>query len=498
MKKFKVIVILILLVVAIAFIIHSYGALKEKFLNGFINRSVVSFCERKYKTKLFIGNIKGNIFTNIYLENILLERIKGLPEELQIKARSVRFHYNLIDLIRRNPKVEAQGLELRLGKIQLPLKFTQQGDVVTLVCDRRYLYLNQIEQVVFLKNDLTLKGLCELSGILVLKQFKPKLFDMQLICNNLEIIYGQIAKAKLNITLSLKGESSIPHLGGAIYVNEAEYYTEVGKVAIAGLSEFGVLDGFFIDVSVKGKDIKIKNKTLNTQVKADFKLRKEPLQKPYLVGEIESVKGTYIAYQNKFKITKGLIMFAGNVNNPAKMDMAAETRVSRYKISATVKGTLKDSRLELSSNPSLPRNEIVALLLFGRRIEKLDALEKKKLVGIEEMRDSLLAKLFLGKAEAKIAQVIGVDDFSVQPTINSQSPMQQIPSIEMGKYIEGDKLYGTYKIHPNQSIGQKPMQTAGGEYQINENIKVKGEHSFSDSIKVSQEDKIAIEFQWKF
>jgi len=71
-------------------------------------------------------------------------------------------------------------------------------------------------------------------------------------------------------------------------------------------------------------------------------------------------------------------------------------------------------------------------------------------------------------------------------------------SVEVGKYIQEDKMYGTYKIQPAQSIGQKPIQTAGGEYKLNGNIKVKGGRSFSESIKLPQEDKVVIEFQWKF
>lgn len=498
MKKFKAITLFILFIAVIVFVIHSYGALKEKFLNGFINRSIVSYCERRYKTRLFISNIKGNILTNIYLENILLEKIQGLPPELQIKAKSVRFQYNLIDLIQRNPKVEAQGLELQLAKIQLPLKFTQQADVITLVCDKRYLYLNQIEQFVYLKNDLILKGLCELNGILVLKQLKPKLFDVQLVCDNLELISPQTGKAKLNVALSLKGESSLPHLTGSILVNEAEYYAEIGNVRPVELSMLGILDKFFVDVTLKGKEIKVKNKTLDTQLKADIKLKKIPSEQPYIIGNVESVKGTYFAYQNKFKITKGLIIFEGNGNAPAKIDFAAQTRVNRYKIFATVKGTFKDSRLELSSYPALASNEIVALLLFGKRITNLYTSEKNQLLSTREMADSLLAKLFLGRAEAKIAKMIGVDDFSMQPSLNLQSQKQPMPTVEVGKYIQEDKMYGTYKIQPDQSIGEKPIQTAGGEYKLNGNIKVKGERSFSESIKLPQEDKISIEFQWKF
>jgi len=43
----------------------------------------------------------------------------------------------------------------------------------------------------------------------------------------------------------------------------------------------------------------------------------------------------------------------------------------------------------------------------------LDTFEKNKLLSMQEMTVSLLAKLFLGRAEAKIAKMIGVDDFSV-------------------------------------------------------------------------------------
>ncbi|MDD4939120.1 MAG: translocation/assembly module TamB domain-containing protein [Candidatus Omnitrophica bacterium] len=466
------------------------------FFRGFLNHTVVSCLERRYKAKLFIGNIKGNILTNIRLENILVENVEGLPPQLQVKAESVDFQYTLADLVRRSPKIEASGLQIRMGQIELPFKFSQQQDVITLLCDKRLFYLNQLEQLFSPKDALILKGLCEIKGVLTLERLKLRSFEAQFACDDLEMISSRTGKAKLKAVLSLKGEQGIARLTGSILVKKAEYYGDPqGFDPVMPLP--GIFDKALIDITVKGKGIKVKNKVFDALVNADLKLKKAPSKNPYLAGKFDTVKGTYFAYQNKFKIKRGVVSFEDKSDAPAIMDVVVQTKVSGYTIFATSKGTFKSSRLELSSEPDLAPDEIAALLLFGKKVADLETFQRDRLSGMQNMADFLLSKIFLGKAEAKIADITGLDNITVQPAMGPEPQKLSMPSVEFGKYLS-DKMYATYKRQAGQSLASGPVQSAGGEYRLSENIRLKGERSFIESIKLPQNNKIAVEFQWKF
>ncbi len=499
MRKWKFIVFILIFVCVIIGVIRGYRVIKERYLYKIIAQHLLAYFKKTYEVDLVIGHIKGNLFANLYLEDIRLEKIKGLPDGIFITADSVRLQYNIIDIIKHSPEVEVRGLEVNYKNIRLPIKFAQQqDDLITLSFDKKYIYLNQIEKTSLLQKGIILKGLCEVQGMLILKRLKPKIFDLQFNSDNLEVIYDDMLKARINFSLNLKGETDSPQISGLLTASEFEYKGEIGIIRPTDNPLFKRIDNFFMDITIKGESIKIENRSLNALVKADLQLKKEPSNLPYLIGKLESVKGTYNVHQNKFRITKGIVFFEGNHGKEAKIDIAALTKVRKYQITAIVKGTLKNSRIELTSAPQLSRNEIIALLFFGKRIEALSLSEKNQLLNAQEIANSLLNRLFLGKAEAKIAKFIGVDEFIVEPRLNALSVKPQMPEIEVGKYLNNENLYGAYKVHPSRLINEKSTQTVSGEYSVTENMKIKSERSFKESIKMPLEDRFAVEFKWKF
>lgn len=498
MWVWKFITAIVIIVFCIMAIKQGYQTLKEKILYKVVAKRLKNYCEKQYGAKLSISGISGNFFSNICLENIRLEKIKGFPQNFQLKARSIKLKYNLRELIKHEPRIEFFGLELNYANLKLPIKVSQQNGLIMLSFDKKYLYFSPAAEETSLEKDLIFKGLCGLQGLVILERLKPKIFNIQLESDNFELIYKETVKVKANLDFSLKSEHSIPHLIGSVVIKEAEYAGEINGVSFKDVALLGIMDNFLLDVAIKGNNLKIKNKYLDVDFNADLRFKKQPHGQLRLVGKIEPVKGRYVAYENKFKITKGKISFYETPKAEAKIDIAGETRVSGFRIFAAVRGTLKDSHLELTSRPALTRNEIMALLLFGKRISDLGVSEKMQFSDGAELTASFLNKLFLGKAEAKIAEVIGVDDLLVHTDVVSQSHGLQLPSVGVGKYFSNDKLYGIYKIKPGQIATDKPLQMAGGEYALGEHITVKGERNFSESIKLPQEDKFSIEFQWKF
>lgn len=464
-------------------------------IHDFVSNRIKIYCEKKFNVKLYIEQTRGDIFKNLFFESVRIEEIKGLPKEFRIRVKSMRFRYSLRQLIERKPRLEIEGLEFFYGSIRMPVKFSQQGEQVTLGIESLYLFLEQLEKFEVLPQSLSLRGLCELRGKVTLEGFKPKFVDISVAIDALEAVYGNIEKIKARVALNLKGEYSAPHLTGAVNIDLAEYS---GAWEMKKISFPSWMDAWLIDVSLKGNNLKIQDKTIDAAMKADLKVKKQPSGQPYLAGKVEVFKGNYTAYENKFKISRGEIIFPESRDSQARLIFEGQTKIKGYRIFASMKGTLDDSQIELTSDPTLPKDQIISLLLFGKKLEDLSSKDRKTFLDSGRAMETLLDKLFLGKAEAKIAQLIHADDVSVQASPGSAGAQNQMPSVKVGKYLNGEKFYGTYQVKPSSIKGEELNQTITGEYRVNESIAIEGERSLDWSMKSPQEDKLQVKFHWNF
>jgi autotransporter translocation and assembly factor TamB len=85
-------------------------------------------------------------------------------------------------------------------------------------------------------------------------------------------------------------------------------------------------------------------------------------------GNIRVTGGYFSVSGRRFVIDRGIIQFAGNPSDPS-LDIEATYRSQDgSRITAMLGGSLKDARIELSSDPPRSQSEIVSLLLFGDRV----------------------------------------------------------------------------------------------------------------------------------
>ena len=460
-----------------------------------------SYLEREYGVKLFIGDVRGSLARNLCLDNVKVENIKGLPEALVVTVKEAEFRYGLKDLLRRSPRLELKGLELSYGELRLPVEFGKQGGLITLRLEEKTFELNRIWKIFSDANPIArLEGSAMIKAEVVLEDFKPKSWTAEIISDGLKIFYEDKMEADILLRLNLSGKGDSAKLAGNIFIEEARYYGQIAAFKLKQPSFFALPSGLAMDIVIRGNHIRVGNESLDALVKANLKLFKEPRKEPYLLGKLEAASGTYTVLYNTFRLTHAEVLFVGPSGREMKVDISGRTKVRRYWISASVKGTPYDSRLELNSEPYLSRNEIFSLLLFGKRIEGLSLKEERELFRAGDVTNTFVNKFFLGRAEAKIAGAVGLDDLNVEADFGRENGARgfQMPSVEVGKYLGTDKVYGTYKISPAETTGQKPRQTMTGEYNVTDNLTVRGGRSFQESIRLPREDNVSVEFKWKF
>ncbi|MFN3312264.1 MAG: translocation/assembly module TamB domain-containing protein, partial [Hyphomonas sp.] len=101
---------------------------------------------------------------------------------------------------------------------------------------------------------------------------------------------------------------------------------------------------------------------------------------PLLNGRATLVRGELELARRPFVFDTGIVTFDGPLDT-ARIAIAANRQVNGFSARVDVTGSPTAPRIELSSTPDLPPDEILSRMLFGRSVMDLSALEAAELGG---------------------------------------------------------------------------------------------------------------------
>jgi translocation and assembly module TamB len=158
---------------------------------------------------------------------------------------------------------------------------------------------------------------------------------------------------------------------------------------------------------------------------------------PSVGGAFELQRGFFTLASSKLTFSNGTVTFSGaglkNKIDP-NLDFTASTQVVDVTATVRITGLADAPKIELSSTPELPQDEILARLLFGQPASTLTALQVVQI-------GAALASMGGGgglNPVAKIQKALGLDRLSVgsATTTNSAGAQQTNgASIEAGRYV---------------------------------------------------------------
>jgi translocation and assembly module TamB len=158
-------------------------------------------------------------------------------------------------------------------------------------------------------------------------------------------------------------------------------------------------------------------------------------QVPALSGQLQVLRGTYEFAGRRFNIDRGTVNFQTKDRINPVLNIQASARINDVTGLITIQGTAQKPLIGFSSNPNLPKDEVLARILFGTSIDKLSPLEGAQLAGA-------IAQLSQGGARklnvfGQVSKLTRIDRLRVLPA-NEQ--IGSGTAISAGKYI-GDRLY---------------------------------------------------------
>jgi outer membrane protein assembly complex protein YaeT len=125
--------------------------------------------------------------------------------------------------------------------------------------------------------------------------------------------------------------------------------------------------------------------------------------------------GTFEIRDVEYEIRSGSIDFADPTAIFPSFDITAYTEVSDYEIILRVFGNMEKFDYQLTSDPVLPSQDIIALLITGTTLESLDKEGRSSLPG--DLAAGYLAGSYTKKLEKKLQKELGLEKFRIDPLL---------------------------------------------------------------------------------
>ena len=190
---------------------------------------------------------------------------------------------------------------------------------------------------------------------------------------------------------------------------------------------------------------------LKSEWKADMHVGGTPA-KPLISGQLSAVKGSLDILGKNFKLARGAVTFGGGaVSNPL-LDIMLTTQTPALMANISIVGTVRKMQLILSSDPEMPRDEILAQILFGKSASELGRFENLRLAAAVAQLAGFGSGSGGGGVLDSARQALGVDVLRFNSGASGANGTGQSgqggegmaagSSVEMGKYLTEDIYVG--------------------------------------------------------
>ncbi len=181
--------------------------------------------------------------------------------------------------------------------------------------------------------------------------------------------------------------------------------------------------------------IYVKGRGLDSEWKADIRVRGDAAA-PNITGSLDLVRGTFDFLGKRLKLEQCTVTMLGGLPFVPQIDIRASTTTSKFIANLRIYGSATQPQIALSSEPSYPEDEILSMMLFGKRPDELSATEAIKIAyGINVLRGGFGGLGLFDKAQ----KMLGVDQLGISQNNDNQAQLSVGKYIGRYIYIEGEK-----------------------------------------------------------
>lgn len=190
-----------------------------------------------------------------------------------------------------------------------------------------------------------------------------------------------------------------------------------------------------------------------------------PISDIHPVGGFNMIRGRFDILSQRLTFNEGQVTLVGNLN--PELNFSAQTEGSDIVVTVRVSGTADNIKVEFSSQPSLPQDEVLARLIFNRSIGELSPFQ-------------------IAQLASAAAQLTGITNASLMTTLRNSTGLDDLniitdskgnTGISAGRYIQ-DNIYlgveagsgastkGTINLDISKHVKAKGALSAEGDSSV--------------------------------
>lgn len=240
-------------------------------------------------------------------------------------------------------------------------------------------------------------------------------------------------------------------------------------------------------VKVPGK-LYVRGRGLNSEWKGEL-VATGTASDPSIWGNMTVVRGTMNLFDQRFKVTEGIIQFYGGRPPSPFLNLTAEAAARDVTVRVIVTGFAQDPRIELQSDPQLPSDEILSHVLFKRSMADLTPVQALKLA---RALNTLSGKGGGFDPMEKTRKFLGLDQLEIKDVDTmerKQGSGEKGTAVGIAKYLTDD-IY----VDVQKGIGNETGKVSV-EVEVTPNVTVEGNVGFGSTEKGQQGTGLGV--NWK-
>lgn len=203
---------------------------------------------------------------------------------------------------------------------------------------------------------------------------------------------------------------------------------------------------------------------------------KGDLVDPQVLGELTVLRGFFDLLDRRFTITRGAVNFVGTRPPVPMIDLEATAKTVDVTVTVILKGPAANPKLTLSSEPTLPQDEILSRLLFGTSVARVTPVQGLRLAAAAQ---ELQGGGVVSDTLTTLRRAAGLDTLDVQSGATTQES-----TARAGKYIS-DKVYLEVQRGVTEGSGKA-------------SVRVDLTPQLSVGTSVNEQSQTGVGLQWKY
>ncbi len=326
------------------------------------------------------------------------------------------------------------------------------------------------------------KGRFDVSGTVGLAKWQPESVDIVFKAHQIPVDIPETMSLSLNSSLSFKGDRESAFAEGEIIVLDGLYYKDVNLNPLSGFTtvkraapartvKTAIPFGHTVlDVSVKRRQpLVVDNNVAYLEISPDLRLQ-GTVNHPVLSGRARVDTGEIYYGGKTFVVKRGIVDFLNPYKIESTLDIRSEVVVRDWLITLLISGTLEDLKVELSSDPSESRADILSLLVAGKTSAEIRGGKGGASMSASQMMAQLVASTFGDDIKA----ATGIDYLEVAATDDPAHGESDLIKVTIGKKLT-ERMTLKYAVSSNKG---ETVRSTISEYQLRDSLIVSG---FQDS-----------------